>query len=248
MTSSQREQLLEGLRGQAVRIPDLRPIFSGWAGAYGGNISPHLKELVGVVDEKLQSLFANEAKLARLKAADFALFASSWWPQAGIEELRILTFLAIWLFTWDDEIDEPTGSCTDDFKAAQAYRLETMNFIEHCLGLGTSSVHPLATNPIIESFRVIGERFYVAYNHEQRKRFFKEIVLFLAKSQHEQEIRLSGRIPSIEEYRAFRMGTSAVGVGIAALEFANKARISGSIMEDPNVKCIWTETNIIISM
>ncbi|KAL8912161.1 MAG: hypothetical protein Q9171_002795 [Xanthocarpia ochracea] len=184
MTSTGREQLLEGLRGQAVRIPDLRPIFSGWAGAYGGNISPHWKELVGVVDEKLQrcvkssaiwytssdhggehSLFANEAKLARLKAADFALFASSWWPQAGIEELRILTFLAIWLFTWDDEIDEPTGFCTDDFKAAQAYRLETMNFIEHCLGLGTSSVHPVATNPIIESFRVIGERFYVTYNH-----------------------------------------------------------------------------------
>lgn len=54
MTSTRREQLLEGLRGQAVRIPDLRPIFSGWPGAYGGNISPHWKELVGVVDEKLQ--------------------------------------------------------------------------------------------------------------------------------------------------------------------------------------------------
>lgn len=81
-----------------------------------------------------------------------------------MEELRILTFLAIWLFTWDDEIDEPTGSCADDFEAAQAYRLETMEFVEHCLGLRTSNMPPVASNPIIESFRVIGERFYVAYN------------------------------------------------------------------------------------
>lgn len=111
------------------------------------------------------SLFADEAELARLKAADFALFGSSWWPQAGIEELRIVTFLAIWLFTWDDEIDEPTGFCTDDFKVAQAYRMETMAFVEHCLGLETSNVHPVATNPIIGSFRTIGERFCDAYNH-----------------------------------------------------------------------------------
>ena len=45
------------------------------------------------------------------------------------------------------------------------------------------------------------------------------MVQFLAKSQHEQEIRLSGRIPTVAEYWSFRMGTSAVGVGVAALEY-----------------------------
>jgi len=108
-------------------------------------------------------LFANEAKLARLKAADFALFGSSWWPQAEFEELRILTFLVIWLFTWDDEIDEPTGSCADDFEATQVYRLSTIKFVEHCLGLGTTEVPPVPSNSIIESFRDIGEQFCDAY-------------------------------------------------------------------------------------
>ena len=54
---------------------------------------------------------------------------------------------------------------------------------------------------------------------EQRKRFLKEIVQFLAGSQREQEVRLSGRIPTVDEYWAFRVGTSAVGVGVAALEY-----------------------------
>lgn len=54
MIITRREQLIEGLRGQAVQVPDLRPIFSGWPGAYGGNISPHWKELVSVVNEKLR--------------------------------------------------------------------------------------------------------------------------------------------------------------------------------------------------
>ena len=71
--------------------------------------------------------------------------------------------MSIWLFTWDDEIDEPKGLCTDNFEAAQTYRLETNKFVEHCLGLGTGEVPPAPTNPIIESFRVIGEHFYDTY-------------------------------------------------------------------------------------
>ena len=85
------------------------------------------------------------------------------WPQVGFEELRILTFMCIWLFTWDDEIDEPTGSCTDDFEAAQQYRIETIGFVEQCLGLRTSDVPVVPKNAIIESFRVIGEHLCSAY-------------------------------------------------------------------------------------
>ncbi len=69
------------------------------------------------------------------------------------------------------------------------------------------------------------------------------MIRFLAKSQREQELRLSGKIPSIEEYWAFRMGTSAVGVGVAALEygvfvFPNRAnRAYGS--KGLPIKCIF---------
>lgn len=69
----------------------------------------------------------------------------------------------------------------------------------------------------------------------------------------------------MEEYWGFRVGTSAVGVGIAALEYglfcslpqmneltllryANRVRLSNSTMKDADMKAIWEETNIIISM
>ena len=37
-------------------------------------------------------------------------------------------------------------------------------------------------------------------------------------SRQEQEVRLRGKVPTLEEYWSFRMGTSAVYVGVAALE------------------------------
>ena len=176
-----RGQLLENLKGQRVCLPDLRPIFAGWPGAYHQNINHHYREMIAIANEKLErlvkeereacteilikrnSLFTKESKLAKLKASDFALFASSWWPQAGLEELRILTFLAIWLFTWDDEIDEPTGFCADDFKAAQEYRQETIAFVEDCLDLRTRGTPSIPSNAIVASFQVIGEYFRDTY-------------------------------------------------------------------------------------
>ncbi len=46
-----------------------------------------------------------------------------------------MTFLAIWLFLWDDELDEPTGQYADNFEAAQKYREETVRFMRSCLRL-----------------------------------------------------------------------------------------------------------------
>lgn len=54
MTINQRDELLKSLRGQKVRMPDLRPIFAGWPGTYGDNINPYWKDMVITVDERLQ--------------------------------------------------------------------------------------------------------------------------------------------------------------------------------------------------
>lgn len=36
-------------------------------------------------------------KLEALKAADFAYFGATWWPQASYDRLKIVTFLSIWV-------------------------------------------------------------------------------------------------------------------------------------------------------
>lgn len=44
-----RQQLLAGLVGQEVEIPDLNTTFKGWA----SGISPHRTQLAEIVDERL---------------------------------------------------------------------------------------------------------------------------------------------------------------------------------------------------
>lgn len=156
--------------------------------------------------------------------------------------------LVIWLFTWDDEIDEPTGAMTDDFKAAEQYREETEQFVKTCLQLAQPSEKSQARNPIVSSFQEIGDALCVAYSEEQRQRFYTEIVYFMRMSRIEQNIRLAGRLPSLEEYWKFRMGTSAVAIGVAAGEYANLCTLPARIMDSTTMRKIWDETNIIISI
>lgn len=53
----------------------------------------------------------------------------------------------------------------------------------------------------------------------------KEIVFFMNMSEHEQRVRLAGKIPSTEEYWEYRMGTSAVGICLAVIESVSKPGI-----------------------
>ncbi|KAK0102186.1 hypothetical protein ONS95_001017 [Cadophora gregata] len=150
---NQRQQLLDSIRGKTVTIPNLRPIFEKYTGA----INPNYQAMIPVVDSHLESLVPNEKRLAKLKTADFALFASNWWPTAEFRELRIVAFLAIWLFLWDDALDEPTGEYADNFEAAQLYRSETEQFLADCLGLSTSKeLSTVVTYPAIDSLKGFG--------------------------------------------------------------------------------------------
>lgn len=54
---------------------------------------------------------------------------------------------------------------------------------------------------------------------DQRRRLFMEIVRFIAATDIEQEIRLSGKVPTVDEFRDLRRRASAVGVVIATLEY-----------------------------
>lgn len=198
------------------------------------------------------SLGFDEHKRRRLEAADFALFTALWWPDTpSLEQAEILAYLVIWLFTWDDEIDEPTGSYTDDETKAQTYRTHTSHFVGTCLGLAPASEPtPVLSNRIVESFDVIGSALAASYNTDQRQRFFDEIVRFMAASEVEQICRLQDRIFTLREYWSVRVGTSAVYIGSAAGEFSMS---SGSplpleVMRSSEMQALWDETNIIISI
>ncbi|TAQ83097.1 hypothetical protein B7494_g8579 [Chlorociboria aeruginascens] len=246
-----RSLLAQYLQSQQVSIPDLRPIFEDWPGTYQENLCPQeqLQELRRIVDAKLQSLHSSGAvkSLKPLRAADFASFTVLWWPHAALEEQRILAYVVIWLFTWDDEIDEPTGSVADDFQGAERYREETEQFVKFCLQLSDKGT-PGQGHPIVQSFRDIGDALCGAYDAAQRERFFAEISMFMRMSKREQDIRLQGKLPSLDQYWEFRMGTSAVYIGVSMGEFANRRTLPKEITDSKTMRRIWDETNVIISI
>lgn len=70
-----------------------------------------------------------------------------------------MTFLAIWLFLWDDALDEPTGEYADNFEAAQLYREETIQFLADTLGLNTSKeISTIVTYSLFDSFKDFGQQ------------------------------------------------------------------------------------------
>jgi hypothetical protein len=181
-----------------------------------------------------------------LKASDFALFTALWWPDAPMERLETLAYLVIWLFTWDDEIDEPTGTFSEDFAAAQAYREGTLRFVGECLGLVQGASSP--QNEIVQSFDVVGAALRGFYNMGQLQRFYDEIARFMAASAHEQSGRLQDRVFSLAEYWSFRLGTSAVYIGTAAGEFSMSSCLPSHIMDCSAMRAVWDETNVMISI
>lgn len=187
-------------------------------------------------------------KRRRLEASDFASFTALWWPDAPLEQLEILAYLVIWLFTWDDEIDEPTGSYSTDFAAAQEYRERTLRFVGGCLGLvaAEEGYHP--QNEIVQSFDVIGSALHKSYDVSQCQRFYDEVSRFMVASEEEQAGRLLGHIPSLEKYWRFRLGTSAVYIGSAAGEYSISSRIPVEVMRSEPMQTVWDETNVIISI
>jgi hypothetical protein len=120
----------------------------------------HYSARLTSANNNVTSIFSDQDKLSALEASDFALFAATWWPKANYEELTVLLYFSIWLFIWDDEMDEPTGLYAEDLEGAKRYRVRTTDFALKCLDLPGHSREPeleLSQEKIIASFRSIGE-------------------------------------------------------------------------------------------
>ena len=139
------------------------------------------------------------------------------------------------------EIDSDVGSLSYNLGKAQKYRSDTMNFVKSCLGLGALENTAISVDPIINSFKAVGDalredctRGKWRRNHmthlysrdtaeaqkEQRQRFVDELQIFMVQSEVEQRLRLRKNLTSLEEFWKYRLGTSAVGVVLCAIESA----------------------------
>ncbi|KAI4117593.1 MAG: hypothetical protein LQ345_002224, partial [Seirophora villosa] len=230
--STVREDLIRDLRGRTIHVPDLHDVMPDWPHA----INPQIESLRRDVEARLDSLFSAE-RSAKLKAADPAYFASAWWPYASYERLQVATYLALWLFLWDDgglslkpsirqcllfttrtETDSTEfSSMSQDFDSTQAFRDRTLIFVRASLGYGdpTADVPDVENDTVITCFYVVGKAIRNAYSPTQTGRLLAQIERFLNMQALEHRVSLSDKLPTVEQYQHRRMGTSAVGVCLA---------------------------------
>ncbi|QKX52974.1 uncharacterized protein TRUGW13939_00045 [Talaromyces rugulosus] len=242
-----RKQVLAALRTQRIPVPDLIPLFSHWP----SKVSPELDKLRKDVDTWLNTFSLPSKALDAFRSSDFGHFGATWWPYASdFTRLRIVTYVAIWLFIWDDEIDNATGSMWEDWESAQKFRLDTIQYVEYCLGLAPEDQKdPEPRSSIIRGFEVIGVTIRDSCSLTQRKMVFDEMKEFMKQSEQEQHIRLNNdRLPSVAEFWNYRLGASAVFICLAINEYAyGDMELPVEIFGDADMKEIWQLTNIIIS-
>jgi hypothetical protein len=92
-----------------------------------------------------------------MKACDFALFSAALWPQATYERLETMVHFTMWVFMWDDEIDEATGTLFNQLNAADNLRKDALRYVRQCLRINEVEGEFETDNFIIRSFDVIGQ-------------------------------------------------------------------------------------------
>lgn len=241
-TRDQRKILLASLRGQKIRVPNLKPLFQHWPTETNQFVDPMRQD----VRIWLNDTMAPGRSLDAFQASDFGLMSSTWWPCASFDKLRIVTYLITWLFIWDDEIDLSDGTLWNEFGQAQTYREQTIAYVRYSLGI--DSKRPVVQNEIILNFEPIGVALCENYTLEKRHLFLKELVYFMQMSEEEQRLRLSGSIASLDEFWRYRLGSSAVTACLALNEFSWQGMdLPTEFYDDKDVLALFRYTNTLIS-
>ncbi|KAL1306968.1 hypothetical protein AAFC00_005603 [Neodothiora populina] len=238
-----RENVLSRSRGQKVRIPDLRPLMSGWP----MDINPHRETVKAVIADILDKYSMSAAMTMKLKKANLDYLLSVWFPYSSEEKLIDLTYFCGWMFLVDDEIDAMSMPNHFDQDAFAALYRETLEVVQQSLKLGDTAhaEDRKSVSPTAESFRRIGSALCRSYSYEKRVMFLDEARLTLDGYRSEQQLRLIGTIPSFEEYWDYREGSSCCRQVVAMIEFANELRIPIHIIESPDMRSLWKETCLV---
>ncbi|KAI1268955.1 terpenoid synthase [Xylariaceae sp. FL1019] len=243
-----RMELLQRLRGAQVVIPDLQKMIAHWPRAQ----HPELARLDDEVDKALRRIFTlprDEVRFRKYKSSKIAEFACVWWPYANWDALLTATWMSIFLFIWDDEIDaKEFSTIAADYHAAESFRATTVVYMKASLSGATSEeLSRISTDPIIASFEQVGKAVLQAYE-EHVQGFLDELLFFIRMCEEEQKIFDRPTLPTVEEYMERRMGSSAVRVFFAITEYACGISLPKKTMNDETMQRIWHEANIIISI
>jgi hypothetical protein len=134
-----------------------------------------------------------------------------WLPDAPYEALEAVSLYCIWTFLWDDAMDGGdiyAGGGADGLAAAEQYCQESLAFVKYHLGLDEPEMpEPTAPTAVCKGFAEVGRRVCEYGGLAERREFFEHIREYMDACMLEYKWRLSGKMPSVDEFYSWRLIT-----------------------------------------
>ena len=237
-----REELLNDIRGEEVRIPDLRPLFAAWP----HEVNPNQDAVTRVVHRILEEHSTTENVEKKLKMANVSYLLSSWYPYADAQTLEDMAYFLCWMYLVDDTIiDEYSRPGQDNAEIFDKHLTELLEFCHTSLGLDPdpNKPQPTSDHPAIDSFRGTGAALCRRYTTVQRQKFYDACAVTMEGYRVEQRMRMAGEVPTVEEYWAYRDGACCMHMCVALIELGIGSSLPASVLNSPEMNDLWFETS-----
>ncbi|KAI2605647.1 terpenoid synthase [Hypoxylon sp. NC1633] len=249
MAESEGVAALKSLQGKVLQIPDLRPVYAKWA----SGLNPHCDSLRAFVEERIDIYVKGEKARLKTKAIDLGWFTSLCYPSAEMEQLKTMALMSMVFFIFDDtidkEIDHETLDFASDFDAATKLRQDSITYMRYQFSrdrteLGSSGQVPCVPQEFA-SFEEFAPRVAnAAPGQVDLDKLGDDFEEFIVSNALEQTYRLSGNLPSIEEYWTYRHGVGAVFPYCTMHQYVNNICLPDDLAWCEEVKVMRVEASV----
>lgn len=94
----------------------------------------------------------SEKKRSKLKATEPQIAASYVFPDADLAQLKVLSLFNIWIYAWDEEIEDSTGEYSHDLKLGRQFCEDCIGFVERHLGVDSKVDRINQASPLLDPF------------------------------------------------------------------------------------------------
>lgn len=233
------------LKGQSLRIPNLRQLFQSWPEAKT-NIH-HQSSIAPLVDSTIRRIATIQPSVERRLQDDLGLLTCLWYPTAGEPQLRALALFTVWMVCWDDEVDANEGDLAGDLSRADEWRQKTLEELKRALGL-SSELTSTATDAVNAVLSDLATNLEGRFTTAQRERVFNQVRFFIQSCAAEQKLRLANIVPNYDDYMTVRLGTVGGGLLCSFVDYAQQIDLPERIATSSHREAIDTQVSVLLAL
>lgn len=225
-------ELRARLKGETLRLPPLKGLCSNTSIV----ISPYYDQLKQTIETRFNEWITEPDVRAKARELDLAYFeatfvhtlppktlclltGSSWYPHASFDRLLTITWFTIWIFLWDDDIEDTATINGSENINLESLHQQALQYIEFHLGLSGSEVEPPPPTKYCGLFKHAAEPLRTACTITWRREFYQHLAWYMKCCEVEHRFVSSDSLPTASEYWEHRLGKSSIDTYSALAEY-----------------------------